>query len=108
MHLSVCVDVKADGLAEIVQPEQRCRGCICSFYRLENAAFFEEAVGNAISICIETDDLIAVVDRSRRCGPYAVRIVDVSGKSFRCVIILLLYSYTAAETRIFWSADKFV
>ena len=59
MYRPRCVDVKADGLAEIVQPEQRCRGCICSVYRLENAPAFEETVGNAISIRIETDYLIA-------------------------------------------------
>ena len=87
MHLSVCVDVKADGLAEIVQPEQRCRGGICSVYRLENAAVFEETVGNTIPICVETDDLIAVVDRGSRCSTYAVRIVDVSGESLRCDIV---------------------
>ena len=52
-----------------------------------NAAAFEETVGDAISICIETDDLIAVVDRGSRCGTYAVWIVDVSGESFRCDIV---------------------
>src|SRR5258708_16199915 len=84
MQRPVCVDVKADGLARIVQPEERRRGCICSVYCLENAAVFEETVGNAISICIETDDLIVVVDRSRRCCTYAVRIVDVGGESVPC------------------------
>ena len=87
MHRPVCVDVKAYGLAKIVQPEQRCRHCICSVYCLENPVAFEETVGNAISICIETDDLIVVVDRSRRCGAYAVRIVDVGGESVRCDIV---------------------
>src|SRR5258708_35580451 len=87
MQRPVCVDVKADGLARIVQPEQRCRGCICSVYCLENAAVFEKTVGNAISICIETDDLIVVVDRGGRCGTYAVRIVDVGGESVGCRIL---------------------
>src|SRR5260221_1251000 len=87
MHRPVCVDVKTDGLARIVQPEQRCRGCIISVYCLENAVAFEESVGNAISICIETDDLILVVDPGRRCGTYAVRIVDVGGESVRCDIV---------------------
>src|SRR5260221_1659754 len=87
MQRPVCVDVKADGLARIFQPEERRRGCIGSVYCLENAAVFEETVVTAISICIETDDLIVVVDRSRRCGTYAVRIVDVGGESVRCDIV---------------------
>ncbi len=44
-------------------------------------------MGNAISICIETDDLAAVVDPSRRCGTYAVRIVNVGGESVPCDIV---------------------
>src|SRR5258707_13041727 len=48
---------------------------------------FEETVGNAISIYIETDDLIVVVDPGRGCSTYAVRIVDVGGESGRCDIV---------------------
>jgi hypothetical protein len=83
MHLPRLVDVKADGLAEIVQPKQRCRGRIDSIYCLENAVAFKKAVSHTTCICIETDDLIQVVGRSCRGGTDAVRIVDVGGVSLR-------------------------
>ena len=52
MHSPRCVDVKADGLAKIVQPKQRRRGRICRICGLENAAGFEETVAHTISIYI--------------------------------------------------------
>ena len=81
MHRPLCVDVKPDGLAKIVQPEQRCRVRISCIYCLENVDLFVETVGHAFSIYIETDDLIAVIDRCRRCGTDTIRIVDVAGES---------------------------